>query len=1538
MRKNLTYFVVLLCFVPYFYLGSEINKANFENEKFGLLPPNVYPLENTVSINQNIGETGVVLIKGNFTKPLTNDAIRLSVKYKNSSGIWIEAWCKNFGATEEFNGNLSATFELPASLVGVYEIKIDIESNTTLSNAQAITWEKAISHYKQGDYTINPCSQELQENKYTILLTPKKDATVITSGTAVVGLQDRINSSHIFNKNDNVIFNINKPAVLTTDSNGAKSITITNNGNITDILGSTPEVNYSATATRPIPYLYSYNDPVYVVAGKFSINGFLMKFSQWPGDINGPGYHDFRNPNALVSRYFNFYNYLDQKISDLFTEQEPIVMVSSKRTGFRIYKQNGTFIQITGNSNYNNGTYFGYPPDQGGGMRGPGSEDFIISNTNSITLYGMGAIRNDQFGDHALPLSDIETEISKFINYVGIFGSYSGGGNNCSSQCIVINSGANPDFSPLDWTKAPNSYIFDPNSNNGDGILIPVKKAYAMWEKDKFIGNSPIPSGSVTADVLWEDNHGLIKSGTNYALELIGSGENAKIKVPINKAKEGNAVIAYKVNGTVYWSWHVWVTDNPTNGSTYKSFPNVKREKPDGTTEVIPDTEWKWMDRNLGAVASTITEGQGIKNGGLLYQWGRKDPIPPLVYKGSDFYEVSGSIGRIRHGQSRNLINAQKIDNLSKYILLNNANVTNNIKLSVNNPLSLIYVNKNDNSGPAYYDPTSNLPVNWFGTSSSFTSDKLSELNLWSDNSKGQIQYGYNEDSSAAPYKNKSAYDPCPNGWRIPSMLVANLASNAYLDDIRVDFSPFGVRTNMGNNDFNSNNYHIIKPNDNTNPNFIKGIKVYSNFGMDFSNVGGFNMGVFPGTGELIRGIQNGQYSDQHHTSLWTATMAKHFDTTPVVSARLLALVPDKAQPDIPDPSLPSVTGRYYYQPLFGAYTSDAKGCRCIKDPLNIVAQYDFPTEFFTDNSNYTEGLYQPNSYQMVKSATVFTIEIPVSKAFSVQSQLLNNTGILNSSNFNNLKANVLWSTNTNLISKVTIQNPTPNSITALSNSKILVEIKPNQSGNAVVTLHNGSITNPVYWSWHIWITDTPVSSYTYTTELPDANAPNYINYVKKAGVFKTEFMDRNLGATYAFPMVVNPLTPNATEIAQIKASTGLHYQWGRKDPLPVFQNAYDMANSNVFLGTTSATGLVTYTTLTPATYNTIGGNYIVPYNTYSNAANANVLSTDKPFEKVAKILNYSASKPMVYLVPSTFATYPGTANANNTNGTDWLATEPNLAFDRWGRGENKSPFDPCPEGWRIPDLSATGFETNADFGLTPWYKKDLNVATAYSAVTDYLGTRVRNASTTSTVGYMYKNTNYKIGNFPKLGTRGFRNVTANGTSTGTFEVINFQYPLIWTASLNSNYRGRPINVWFDVASTANRTIAFHDNNDPYFAAGCRCVKIKTDENGLQQGAIPKLQVTSLTGKPASNIYTKAELEVIVKEDKLKVYPNPVVDNLYIDGDSNRLYHFQLYNSSGQIVTKGKFENNKISLTGLPSGIYLIRINDSNEVFKIIKK
>jgi len=1122
-----------------------------------------------------------------------------------------------------------------------------------------------------------------------------------------------------------------------------------------------------------------------------------------------------------------------------------------------------------------------------------------------------------------------------------------------------------------DWKLAPNSYIFtgkDYNSATGkydggevDGLYIPVRKAYAMWTSGLYMGGTTIPTGTITADVLWEDNIGLIKSGVNYALEIVGSGENAKIKVPVNKVKEGNAVIAYKVNGEVYWSWHVWVTDDPTNGTTYKSFDDVKRELSDGTIETIPNSEWGFMDRNLGAIGSSLTGEGWTKNGGLLYQWGRKDPIPPLVSRQSDFYEVSGSIGNVLYRDAYARIAANTTDSffptfsyinfetLKKYQNRSTANVTDNIRLSVKNPLSLIYIKEDTDTSvipaPSLYSSTNGYHyVNWFGNVPGLGTKELSKVNLWSDNSKGIVDdndmINFNDPNNAKPYRDKSSYDPCPNGWRVPSVLSAYWSDNLF-----TKYSPYGIKGDFMNRDFSI-------PPGSTLSSYLKGIKIYPLTGFDMSNVNGSgNIGIFPGTGFLGRGVSGDNafhaaqtLTDQHETYLWTATMTMlNNDGLPYsTEARYLRLIPDASQlTKYPDQTnYPNVFGLYIYNPMRKTTTNSALGCRCIKDPLFVKNNYVFNTEFYKEITEFKDGLDNPNSYLTEMNTADTYIEIPVNKAFSVQSQYLDNTTILNSNNYNNLKANVLWSDRNDLITNITIINPNPTSLADLNNAKIRVKINANKSGNAVVTLHNGAITNPIYWSWHIWVSNTAVNSITYKNDIP-VTTENYVNYTKNGYIQETTFMDRNLGAIDVFPDVINTEDPSAAERTLIDNSQGLHYQWGRKDPIPTFLNIFGTAYT-IYTGNTNASGDVSYST--PMSGGTYNSTYPVSYNTYKQS----IVATDKIDVKIAKILKYSVENPLRFMKPN--AAYKIRTAVNYTLGADWLidTEHHNLYPERWGRDGKKSVFDPCPKGWRIPE-PASGALGGGTIKDSPWsLKTNEEGSFPYVGNTEptYFGVPVRTPKLNSTdtwriKGYIFNNSNYSIGKYPKGYIRGFRS-TANGTfgdvnntvyTTSTTYVNNSG---IWHSVLTANFTGRGNFLGFD---SAGRWAVRKQDIDPYVGMNCRCVRVKIDENGNEQGPVlSHLPISPGATQKATNTFTQKEISEKLESDKLAIFPNPVKDILYIDAKDNKDYYYQIYNMAGQLVKKGKFTDKQTDISGLSIGNYLVRINNSESIVKIIKQ
>jgi hypothetical protein len=112
-------------------------------------------------------------------------------------------------------------------------------------------------------------------------------------------------------------------------------------------------------------------------------------------------------------------------------------------------------------------------------------------------------------------------------------------------------------------------------------------------------------NGAITLETLWDDND-VIQSINPLSS---GTGNARTFTVTAKPGDQGNAVVALKVSGTIYWSWHIWVSDY--SGQTWTN---------NGFT---------MMDRNLGATdVSNATTELSKASRGLFYQWGRKDPFP----------------------------------------------------------------------------------------------------------------------------------------------------------------------------------------------------------------------------------------------------------------------------------------------------------------------------------------------------------------------------------------------------------------------------------------------------------------------------------------------------------------------------------------------------------------------------------------------------------------------------------------------------------------------------------------------------------------------------------------------------------------------------------------------------------------------------------------------------------------------------------------------------------------------------------------------
>jgi hypothetical protein len=201
-----------------------------------------------------------------------------------------------------------------------------------------------------------------------------------------------------------------------------------------------------------------------------------------------------------------------------------------------------------------------------------------------------------------VPAQTIPADVSLF--------ELNGGGDNMiyrtAEEAELVTGGIKryhiiPGAEIADPLSLPNSYLIYPGSR----IVIPVAKAFAVWETDALLKESGEDlSGAMTAELVWQDVNGIVSS-----VSLSGSGREGAITVETDAAKgEGNASVAVKIGGRIFWSWHVWITRYSPND-------------PANQARML-------MDRNLGATTSVYAEDGSI---GYQFQWGRKDPIPSLA-------------------------------------------------------------------------------------------------------------------------------------------------------------------------------------------------------------------------------------------------------------------------------------------------------------------------------------------------------------------------------------------------------------------------------------------------------------------------------------------------------------------------------------------------------------------------------------------------------------------------------------------------------------------------------------------------------------------------------------------------------------------------------------------------------------------------------------------------------------------------------------------------------------------------------------------
>ena len=203
----------------------------------------------------------------------------------------------------------------------------------------------------------------------------------------------------------------------------------------------------------------------------------------------------------------------------------------------------------------------------------------------------------------------------------------------------------------------PNSFIVNPAAGSNT-LSIPVKKAYRVWKYDSDLKgehpNGDLPTGAAGAVLLWQDAPSLITSVT-----LNGTGATATIDVETNSTGiSGNAVVAFQIDGTTYWSWSLWVTSyNPELPAGQKAIGTIVT-----------------MDRNLGAINAISGD---VGSFGIYSQTGKKDIYPRALNTAltaiTPIYDIS---------------NHQLTDNVDGIIKTQFAPASDNLPNAIKNPMT----------------------------------------------------------------------------------------------------------------------------------------------------------------------------------------------------------------------------------------------------------------------------------------------------------------------------------------------------------------------------------------------------------------------------------------------------------------------------------------------------------------------------------------------------------------------------------------------------------------------------------------------------------------------------------------------------------------------------------------------------------------------------------------------------------------------------------------------------------------------------------
>ncbi len=423
--------------------------------------------------------------------------------------------------------------------------------------------------------------------------------------------------------------------------------------------------------------------------------------------------------------------------------------------------------------------------------------------TKWLVLYMPENIRGehtdaDKKGDINIPEKSLEVHIrAKYKGMDYNFTVYPGENTknnfnvrrNCVYRVTVDVKNAEDQHNP-----SSNCYVVKPNS---EVVFEPYNRAETGgdFKIEDYLDPAVEDKKIATVEIIWQtlDCIGDNTNGDLVKLIPLAEGEKAiNQKIEVKTGKEGNALVgARNSKKQIIWSWHIWVTPN----------------EPDNLGNAIVYTTYRWdasgihatdpripgygiMPCNIGALAfrsdddmpyskdvtvpyysipqGVIFPNSQIRTFGMLYQWGRKDPFPPMIYS-TGTEDNNGKLGYTD-------------DYTDVHYANNNRTVVHKTSdLDANTSGYLFYSAKSSTAGSVKYSiehPTVYIAAYrknpWFGTDE-YTNggDWCMEKSdrLWGAVATYTVEYTIPNSGGKAHLRNnygtKSIFDPCPAGWRV---------------------------------------------------------------------------------------------------------------------------------------------------------------------------------------------------------------------------------------------------------------------------------------------------------------------------------------------------------------------------------------------------------------------------------------------------------------------------------------------------------------------------------------------------------------------------------------------------------------------------------------------------------------------------------------------------------------------------------------------------------------------------------------------------